>query len=234
MNPRVKDLTGQTYGWLEVVRFSGTENFKGGSRRMWECRCRCGKLCVISSNSLQQKNTRSCGCLSRASAKLNPRRKSLPEGESSFNWLCSSYRNAAKSRGRTFNLTPEQMRTLFKGNCHYCGKPPSQRSKNQTCRAPFYYNGIDRIINSRGYEPENVVSCCKMCNFVKARFGYFEIINWATRVAKRVKTVTQADMDIALMVLEEKQIKESMDRALERMEALQVQIRGIAAEGIVN
>jgi len=33
------------------------------------------------------------------------------------------------------------------------------------------YTGIDRVDNSKGYIPTNVVPCCGVCNFMKGRLG---------------------------------------------------------------
>jgi hypothetical protein len=53
------DLTGDTYGWLTVVRKSKT-SVPGAA--MWVCKCKCGQLVRLSRNALRTGNTRSCGC----------------------------------------------------------------------------------------------------------------------------------------------------------------------------
>ena len=44
---------------------------------------------------------------------------------------------------------------LISSPCAYCGKIQEQ------------FNGLDRIDSSKGYTIDNVVSCCKYCNFAK-------------------------------------------------------------------
>lgn len=54
-----KDLTGQTFGNLYVVRRSN--DIKG--RVAFLCECKCGNEVTVTSRSLLSGNTRSCGCL---------------------------------------------------------------------------------------------------------------------------------------------------------------------------
>lgn len=60
----IKDLTGQVFGRLTVLRLYGKDK-KG--RAMWECRCECGNIKVVQSYSLKAGYTRSCGCLAHES-----------------------------------------------------------------------------------------------------------------------------------------------------------------------
>lgn len=58
---QLKDLTGQKFGKLTVLR--RTEDKQCG-RPMWLCQCECGNQTVVSSTRLLLPNgTRSCGCL---------------------------------------------------------------------------------------------------------------------------------------------------------------------------
>ena len=35
------------------------------------------------------------------------------------------------------------------------------------------YNGVDRKFNKKGYEIDNVISCCKICNIAKNNNTYY-------------------------------------------------------------
>ncbi len=59
--------------------------------------------------------------------------------------------------------TVEEFKALTQGVCTYCDRPPTQIHRG------YLFNGIDRVNPDRGYSPENVVSCCKECNFIKGR-----------------------------------------------------------------
>lgn len=61
----MKDLTGQTFGRLTVVR-----PIPARPRTKWLCVCSCGRETVVNSAShLTSGNTKSCGCLHRESAR---------------------------------------------------------------------------------------------------------------------------------------------------------------------
>lgn len=55
-----KDLTGQKFGKLTVLRYSHT-NHNGVV--YYECKCECGNTKVIGGNNLKNNTTKSCGCL---------------------------------------------------------------------------------------------------------------------------------------------------------------------------
>jgi hypothetical protein len=57
-------------------------------------------------------------------------------------------------------------------NCTYCGSRPVTESysmsKFRNKELSLYkYNGLDRINNKLGYEKNNIVPCCAMCNRMK-------------------------------------------------------------------
>lgn len=70
----------------------------------------------------------------------------------------SSARRQAAGRSLPFTLTLEQYMEAITPECAYCdgffGKV-------------IQGTGLDRLDNSRGYEPGNIVSCCKTCNQVR-------------------------------------------------------------------
>lgn len=55
----VKDITGKTFGRLEVLKFAYSKEQKS----YWECKCICGNICVKRGKYLINGNTSSCGCL---------------------------------------------------------------------------------------------------------------------------------------------------------------------------
>jgi len=85
--------------------------------------------------------------------------------ESCYYKLYRKYQTSAKERNHTFNLTEEEFFHLLQQPCHYCGKEPYQIVTNNYNSTT--YNGIDRVNNGVGYEIENVVSCCGVCNVMK-------------------------------------------------------------------
>lgn len=63
------NLVGQVFGRLVVIRCSG-KNEK--NRQLWECKCNCGNLHIVSTTLLKSGKCKSCGCLRiEKSKKLN-------------------------------------------------------------------------------------------------------------------------------------------------------------------
>lgn len=56
---RKKDLTGQRFGKLTVIKEAYTKNYQV----YWECLCDCGNVCFVPTQRLTTGTTRSCGCI---------------------------------------------------------------------------------------------------------------------------------------------------------------------------
>jgi len=113
--------------------------------------------------------------------KTGPNQKA--PGVSARNILISRYKNDARARDLSFNLSKEQCTYLFSLNCFYCDKTPHRVQKSKG-GGDFIYNGIDRINNNLGYEPDNVVSSCKTCNNWKKAMILEDFYKWVTSIAK--------------------------------------------------
>lgn len=155
-----KDLSGQVFGKLKVIKYVGSSST--GRQSHWYCICECGKDKVVTRGNLLLGDTKSCGCLRR-----------LEEGVASLNALYNSYVECAKRRAHEFSLSLDFFKHITKQNCFYCNKEPSQVRKAGRKTGDYVYNGIDRVDNSLGYVENNCVSCCKDCNYLKARVPKF-------------------------------------------------------------
>ena len=65
---KVKDLTGQKFGQLTVIKQNGfSEKNKYGSRyAKWLCKCDCGTYCERTTDVLKRsRNNHSCGCIAK-------------------------------------------------------------------------------------------------------------------------------------------------------------------------
>lgn len=162
------DETGNRYGILAVIKVAEARNHQ----TLWHCRCDCGSKRIISGDDLRRKDgakVKSCGCLQK-----------LPRGEAAFNRIYKEVMRGAKDRNYRFDLNKEQVRNLVTQNCFYCGRVPAQRQRGHN--GDFIYNGIDRVWNELGYVEDNVVSCCKICNWAKRTRSIDEFKAWATRL----------------------------------------------------
>ena len=174
---RLIDETGNKYGRLIVLGRSGADIWGAAQ---WLCECACGNKVVVRGASLRRGNgTKSCGCLWRERAS---KARILPHGEAAFNQMFTSMRRSATYRKYKWQLTKEQVSTLTKQNCHYCGTKPTQIAKQAGCNGIYTYNGLDRVDNGRGYEINNVVPCCRSCNMAKNIKTTEEFKAWIHRI----------------------------------------------------
>ena len=146
-----RDLTGQKFGRLTVLR-QAPDKIKpsGAHSKMWECKCDCGNIKIISRSSLVSGDTVSCGCY---------------------------HKEHAHDYGKKHGLTNTKLYTKWSGIVQRCTNPNAIHydmygGRGITIcdewRNDFYSfyswsieNGykdgltIDRIDNNKGYYPEN-------------------------------------------------------------------------------
>ncbi len=65
-----KDLVGERFGRLEVIKATSERDSHNGSV-IWLCRCGCGKFKKVSTGSLKNGSVASCGCLGRENSSKN-------------------------------------------------------------------------------------------------------------------------------------------------------------------
>jgi len=178
----MESLIGKRFGRLLVV---GKAPSKHGYARWW-CLCDCGKTKDVSGTGLNNRHTKSCGCLRREVCKqralLNAQSNTLDIGVCARNLLYAVYRHNAEIRNREFSLTPEQFQDLTSSNSIYCGLEPSSVYKPNYKHGEYRYNGVDRVDNAQGYAMSNCVPCCKICNWMKRTQTSEEFIAACQRV----------------------------------------------------
>ena len=170
---RTVNEVGNRHGRLVVLARDGVGSKK--TRVKWICQCDCGAKKTILGTSLRNGNTRSCGCLDAE------RRACLPNGEATFNKIYYDYVRGAKKRGFEWQVTKQEFRDFVGNNCFYCGAEPSQSYGTKGSKVCFIYNGIDRVDSARGYVLDNVVPCCRICNFAKQDKTQGEFKDWLIR-----------------------------------------------------
>lgn len=152
-----RSMVGTAYGRLTV-----TEVFIDDTKKC-KCRCECGKELVSYIGNLKNGHTKSCGCL------MVYRH---PERNVGLRKLY--YRYTFRDRhyhGREMSLTLEEFRRLTSSDCHYCGRSPGAAIKSRSKHSEYTFNGLDRVDSSKGYESDNVVPCCEICNTMKMDMG---------------------------------------------------------------
>lgn len=81
------------------------------------------------------------------------------------------YKRSAHIKNILFELTFEQFMNLWQKPCSYC-----QESINTI--------GIDRLDNNIGYVVSNIISCCKVCNYMKREIPFTEFLDRCEKITK--------------------------------------------------
>jgi hypothetical protein len=156
-----KNLIGQRFGKLTVIGKNIKQSGKG-QITSWVCKCDCGNEIVASTRRLQRDKIESCGCVTQKANRWFPGR--FKPNEEVVNWFFAMLCYNAEKRNLPQNLSKSQVKKLITQKCYYCGRPPAQKLFKAST---YKCNTIDRIDNTKGYEMNNVVPCCKECNTVK-------------------------------------------------------------------
>lgn len=82
----------------------------------------------------------------------------------------TSLKSNAHRRGLNFSIEIEQLQELLSKNCTYCGDGKG-------------YISLDRIDNKKGYEFDNVCSCCTLCNMMKKTLSVEQFIDHAKLIS---------------------------------------------------
>jgi hypothetical protein len=181
----------QRYGsWTILREYRDEKNLV-----RFDMRCDCGalgsnlKVAVVGGRSL---TCRSCA-----------RKKSKPAAlgvEPTAKYVYTDYKHKAMERGLAFDLTFSQFFNISQRPCYYCNREPSNVLKSKRDgQLDFTYSGVDRIVNSKGYHEDNVVPCCKECNYAKRNMGINEFYQWACKIMMNVHKIA----DLAEMYDEE-------------------------------
>jgi hypothetical protein len=110
-----------------------------------------------------------------------------------FQKVYTDRQQEAYSRNYVFELNKRDFCNFILQPCHYCGEGFSHTKRFY--KKDYYYNGIDRVDNNKGYTLDNCVPCCRWCNRAKSDMPQDEFLYWVNRVynfsiKKRFDTVS--------------------------------------------
>ena len=144
------DLTGLRFGRLTVIGPTKFTRKSGEVEKAWRCRCDCGNESIVTPTRLSIGTSRSCGCLQREiTAQLKASHGKCGTKE---------YRSWAKIKQRCLNPKHKHFKNYGgAGITISCGwRDDFQAFLDHIGPAPTDAHTVDRIDNSRGYEPGNV------------------------------------------------------------------------------
>lgn len=179
---RKLNLIGQKFFKLLVLEEVSSIN----NRTAWKCLCDCGIIKIVKTDNLRDGSTKSCGC-------WNDEQRSK-RAENMYS-KCIKYTPIEASARRVWKkiyneMSYEDFYILSQQNCYYCNSPPNNyqnaagrnSSKNMKENGSFIYNGLDRIDNNLPHDIENVVPCCKWCNYAKRERSFEEFKSWIVKI----------------------------------------------------
>ena len=122
---------------------------------------------------------------------------------SSFKDLLNRYQQTARKKKLIWDLKVEDFAKIINKPCDYCGVAPFERYNVYITKEDSYrqgntkrmdkgwilYNGIDRVDNNLGYVSNNVVPCCKWCNYAKNNRSREEFIAWTELFRGRLQVI---------------------------------------------
>lgn len=131
------------------------------------CKCDCGNEKRIRRNDWEW--TKSCGCLTPLYSSKE---------------VCA--RSVWRDRYNEGDISFEKFLELSQLNCFYCNEPPSNTieltnefyTEEERKNSTFIYSGLDRIDSTDIHNLNNVVPCCKYCNYAKNNYGIEIFYNW--------------------------------------------------------
>lgn len=146
-HPNVKDLTGQIFGRLTVLK-RGTPASDANRHALWDVRCTCGTEKTLPSIALSTTHTQSCGCLQREQLAERNETHGLSHVEEYGVWKGMHDRCTNKERERYPDYGGRGISVCerwddFAAFYEDMGPRPSAK------------HSIDRIDNDGNYEPEN-------------------------------------------------------------------------------
>ena len=175
---------GTRYGRLLVLEDLGTYN---SGECLLGCKCDCGNMVAVKSRGVLEKKVVSCGCKNLERLKTMGGLNKMELGQSSFNQIFYNYKKSAKKRGYNFDLSEAQFRDIAEKECKYCGSHRGTKAySSKGTFGHYFYTGIDRVDNTKGYTIENSVPCCKQCNIAKGVLGEMDFYDWIKKTYLKI------------------------------------------------
>lgn len=178
----LKDLTGQRFGRLIVIKFiPKKQRKKKDSSAYWECKCDCGKIVVIKTSSLLRNLTKSCGCF---------KKDLVYKG---YKQLSGVYlhriKKGALKRGLVHSVSKEYLWNLFVKQNNKCALSglPIELVSDYTYKHHLNTASLDRINTEKGYIKGNIRWVHRDINMMRRNLENSYFIDLCRKVANEHK-----------------------------------------------
>lgn len=141
-----KDISGEIFGRLTVLRFLGSVN----KRAVWECACACGNTVKVPGTALRSGNTASCGCIGREKTAKRNATHGFTRGEHR-----AMYAAWNTTKQRCTNPNNRDWRYYGGRGITLCERWHSFENFFADMGAKPQGYTLERIDNDKGYYPEN-------------------------------------------------------------------------------
>jgi hypothetical protein len=144
-------MIGSVFGYLTVIELS--KHISPDKQRVYLCSCKCGNRVNVLAGNLRRGNSKSCGCARRKTCATLMAKLNFKHGETDTKlwktWkgvvertTCKTSSHYHRYGGAGIGIHKDWL--VYEVFAAYIGHPPSDK------------HTVDRIDNSKGYEPGNV------------------------------------------------------------------------------
>lgn len=150
------DLTNMNFGYLHVLNITNERDSSGSI--IWECECKCGNICYVSTSKLNSKHTTSCGCKNYEPFSEIRKQKISAHNKIHGQSYTKLYNVWNSMKQRCYNRNHDAYHNYGGRGIKVCKSWYTDFTKfYEWSMANGYKEGltIDRIDNDRGYAPWN-------------------------------------------------------------------------------
>lgn len=153
LNPRVRDLTGMTFGRLTAVE---PTELRAGTGMVWRCVCACGTERFVPCGRLTSGNTASCGCLQRDKAAKTAAKLFTRHGSARVGAITATFRGWQEMRKRCLDPRATNFERYGGRGITVCERWLTfDNFREDMGERPTKELSLDRINNNGNYEPGN-------------------------------------------------------------------------------
>ena len=157
----LKDITGQQFNRLTVIKFSHIKY----ECAYWLCKCSCGKEKIIRGTHLRSGITKSCGCLTIEKSIERNTTHGMTGTKEYNRYRSQKYNDLKKAHDTDWNFEKELfLRNLFQ-QCVVCGM--TEAENKQITGKSLHVDHVRPLSKGNGLSVGNATVLCYHCNEAK-------------------------------------------------------------------